>query len=394
MDDPKDLGGRIVELAEELVETPTPTGREEDLHPFLKSVLEGCGFDVELQRVGPRGHNLVARRGDTPLLIATHVDTFPAYTHPEPYTLRREVDLLIGRGVVDVKGQIAALLAAVEARPDLPAQIALVVDEERYGTGSRELEIPEGVRAAVVLEPTDLHPAPAQAGAVDFVAIVYGRAAHGSVPHRGENALLKAYELIRALEELPFLKHKHPLFPEQPRLTVGVVQGGFEPMVVPNACRFEADVRILPGVDFEDALHQLMDCFARFGAEFVLGDAEPPFELAPDEPVLRALSQAIEEALGEPRPAVGMPSWTDAANLVRKGVPTVVFGAGDLAVAHSDFEHVRLSDLVALARVLTRLLEIAPERLRPESPKGAPAQAQAQAHKIKPEIKAEGAWPS
>ncbi len=367
MDEKRDLSARILEFTQELVETPTPTGREEDLHPFLKDVLEGCGFEVSFQQVGTRGHNLIARRGESSLLIATHIDTFPAYTHPEPYTLRREVDLLIGRGVVDVKGQIAALLAAVEAC-DAPVQIALVVDEERYGTGSRELDVQ--AQAAVVLEPTDLHPAPAQAGAVDFIAIVYGRAAHGSVPHRGENALLKAYELIQAIEELPFLKARHPLFPEQPWVTVGVIQGGFEPMVVPNACRFEADVRVLPGVKIEEALHQLMDCFTRFGAEFILGDAEPPFELSQDEPIFQALNQAISEALGEPRPAVGMPSWTDAANLVRKGLPTVVFGAGDLAVAHSDFEHVRLSDLVALARVLRRLLEIAPERLRSEGDQG------------------------
>lgn len=265
---------------------------------------------------------------------------------------------MIARGVLDVKGQIAALLAAVE-RCEHPVRIALVVDEERFGTGSRELAVDPSVRGAVVLEPTNLHPAPAQAGAVDFTAIVYGRAAHGSVPQRGESAILKAFELIRAIEALPFMRAKHPLFPDGPRVTVGTIQGGFEPMVVPNTCRLEADVRFLPGVELEAALQELTHCLRSFGTEFILGDADPPFEISREEPIYRLMTRAVEDALGGGRPPVGMPSWTDAANLVQKGIPTVVFGAGDLAVAHSDREAVSLSGLEALARVLSRLMELA-----------------------------------
>lgn len=347
---------RILELTRALVETPTPTGVEEALHPLLIEVLEGCGFAVELQRTGVGRRNLLARRGESPLLIVTHLDTFPAYTHPEPYRLRREGDELIARGALDVKGQIAALLAAVE-RCDRPIQVALVVDEERFGTGSRELNVDPQIRGAVVLEPTDLHPAPAQAGAVDFTAIVYGKAAHGSLPQRGESAILKAFELIRAIEALPFMSATHPLFPDGPRVTVGTIQGGFEPMVVPNTCRLEADVRFLPGVELEAALQELTQCLQSFQTEFILGDADPPFEISQEEPVYRLLTQAVQDVLGEERRPVGMPSWTDAANLVQKGIPTVVFGAGDLAVAHSDREAVALSDLEALTRVLIRLIE-------------------------------------
>jgi acetylornithine deacetylase/succinyl-diaminopimelate desuccinylase-like protein len=328
---------------------------EEALHPLLIEALEGCGFSVELQRTGVGRRNLLAKRGESPLLIATHLDTFPAYTHPEPYRLRVEGEELIARGALDVKGQIAALLAAVESC-DHPVQVALVVDEERFGTGSRELALDPYVRGAVVLEPTDLHPAPAQAGAVDFTAIVYGKAAHGSLPQRGESAILKAFQLIQAIEALPFMRMRHPLFPDGPRVTVGTIQGGFEPMVVPNTCRLEADVRFLPGVELEAALQELTGCLQAFGTEFILGDADPPFEIPREEPIYRLLARAVEGVLGERRPPVGMPSWTDAANLVQKGIPTVVFGAGDLAVAHSDREAVSLSDLERLARVLIRLM--------------------------------------
>ncbi len=347
---------RILALTRALVEIPTPTGREEALHPLLIEVLEGCGFSVELQRTSVGRRNLLARRGESPLLLVTHLDTFPAYTHPEPYRLRVEGEELIARGALDVKGQIAALLAAVESC-EHPVQIALVVDEERFGTGSRELTVDSRIRGAVVLEPTDLHPAPAQAGAVDFTAILYGKAAHGSLPQRGESAILKAFELIRAIEALPFLRARHPLFPDGPRVTVGTIQGGFEPMVVPNTCRLEADVRFLPGVELEAALEELTRCLQSFGTEFILGDADPPFEISPEEPVYRLLAQAAGDALGEERRPVGMPSWTDAANLVQKGIPTVVFGAGDLARAHSDREAVSLGDLERLAQILIRLME-------------------------------------
>jgi len=349
------ISDRILEIATRLVETPTPTGREEALLPYLKDNLNGCGFSVEEQEVSRGGYNLLASRGESPLLILTHLDTFPAYTHPEPYKLRSEGDLLVGRGILDVKGQIAALLAAVEAC-DLPCKIALVADEERSGTGSEELEVE--AEAAVVLEPTGLHPAPAQAGALELSVIVYGRAAHGSVPQRGENAIMKAYELIHELEGLKFLRARHPLFPEGGLITIGTIRGGFEPLVVPSFCRLELDLRLLPGVMPEQALRELRGLLSRFDAELILSDADPPMEVSQDEEIFKLLSRAIEEALGEARPPVGMPSWTDAANLVNKGIPAVVFGAGDLAAAHSDFEHVSLRELEGLARVLIRLLEL------------------------------------
>jgi acetylornithine deacetylase/succinyl-diaminopimelate desuccinylase len=348
------ISERILEIAARLVETPTPTGREEALLPYLRGLLEGCGFSVEEQEISRGGYNLLASRGESPLLLLAHIDTFPAYTHPEPYKFRREGDLLIGRGIVDVKGQMAALISAVKAC-DLPCQIALVADEERSGTGSEELEVE--AEAAVVLEPTKLHPAPVQAGALELAIIVYGKAAHGSVPHRGENAIMKAFKLIKALEDLPFLKTRHPLF-EGELLTVGAIRGGFEPLVVPSFCRLELDLRLLPGIMPERALRELRELLGRFDAELILSEADPPIEVSQDEQIFKLLSRAIEEALGEARPPVGMPSWTDAANLVDKGIPAVVFGAGDLAAAHSDFEHVSLEELERLTRVLIRLLEL------------------------------------
>ncbi|MFA0742383.1 MAG: hypothetical protein DFNUSKGM_002506, partial [Candidatus Fervidibacter sacchari] len=111
----------LLELVRILVETPTPTGNEKALFPFLTDYLQSHGFTVSEQEVTERHpltppgeySNLIAKRGESRLLISAHLDTFPAYSHPQPYTLRQEGDKLIGRGVVDIKGQIAALLLAV-----------------------------------------------------------------------------------------------------------------------------------------------------------------------------------------------------------------------------------------------------------------------------------------
>jgi len=132
---------QLRELVRVLVETPTPTGSEQALFPFLMDYLQAHEFTVTEQEVTERHpltppgeyRNLLARRGESRLLISAHLDTFPAYTHPQPYTLREEDDRLIARGVVDIKGQIAALLFAI-AQTDAPCQIAFVCDEERGGT--------------------------------------------------------------------------------------------------------------------------------------------------------------------------------------------------------------------------------------------------------------------
>ena len=124
------LRARVRELAAILVQTPTPSGNEAALYPFLTGVLQACGFRVERQMTSLGRENLVARRGQSTLLFSAHVDTYPAYTHPEPYRLRQENDRPIGRGVADCKGQIAALLCAVEL-VEAPCQIAFGVDEER-----------------------------------------------------------------------------------------------------------------------------------------------------------------------------------------------------------------------------------------------------------------------
>ncbi len=354
---------QLRELIRTLVETPTPTGKEKALFPFLTDYLQSHGFEIAEQEVTerhpltPSGEysNLLARRGKSRLLISAHLDTFPAYTHPQPYTLREEGDRLIARGVVDVKGQIAALLLAV-SRTDVPCQIAFVCDEERGGTGSRSLKF--DAEAVLVLEPTDLKPVVAHAGAVEVTATFFGKAAHGSTPHWGDSALEKAVAFADALKTHPLISdQRHPLFERTPLITLGKLEAGSEAMVVPNKAILNFDIRVLPGYSAKAVARLVQDFGTKFKAEVKIDDVAEPVVLNENEEVVKTLKSATAFVTGKEPPSIGYWSWTDAVNYIERGIPSVVFGAGHLGVAHSDEEWVNFSDLLTLSQILARIME-------------------------------------
>lgn len=354
---------QLRELVRILVETPTPTGSEKVLFPFLTDYLQFHKFEVTVQEVTERHpltppgeySNLVAKRGESRLLISAHLDTFPAYTHPQPYTLREDRDRLIARGVVDVKGQIAALLLAV-SQTDAPCQIAFVCDEERGGTGSRSLRL--DADAVLVLEPTDLKPVVAHAGAVEVTATFFGKAAHGSVPHWGESALEKAVAFVDALKTHPLISNQHhPLFERAPFITVGKLESGNEAMVVPNKALLNLDIRVLPSYSAKAIADSVLDLGARFKSEVKIDDIAEPVILDENEKIIKIVKVAIASVTGQEPPSIGYWSWTDAVNYIERGVPAVVFGAGHLGAAHSDEEWVKFNDLLLLSRILVTIME-------------------------------------
>lgn len=354
---------KLRELVRILVETPTPTGSEKALFPFLIDWLQSHGFTVSEQKVTERHpltppgeySNLLAKRSESRLLISAHLDTFPAYSHPQPYTLREDGDRLIGRGVVDTKGQIAALLLAI-SQTSSPCQIAFVCDEERGGTGSRSLEF--DADAVVVLEPTDLKPVVAHAGAVEATATFFGKSAHGSTPHWGDSALEKAVAFADALKTHPLIAdQRHPLFERAPLITLGRLEAGNEAMVVPNKAVLNFDVRVLPGYSAKAIAKLIQEFGARFKAEVKIDDVAEPVTLSEGEEIVSKVKKAVENVTGQSPPAIGYWSWTDAVNYLERGIPAVVFGVGHLGVAHSDEEWVSFNDLITLSRILRCLIE-------------------------------------
>lgn len=332
--------------------------REEPLQLKLARKLQGLGFQVQLQYVAPGRPNLIATRGHRPsLLLLTHADTFPAHDHDNPWELTVDNQGVVrGRGVVDAKGQIAAALEAFRYSKEAVA-FSTVVDEEVDGLGSLHLQVPEGIQAAIVLEPTSLRPAIAQAGFVEIEVAITGRASHGSVPNDDDNAIVRAMRFYQALLGLPFTRILHPLL-GHPKMNLEMLEGGGQRVVVPNQCRLRIDVQVPPGLTSLEVERQLCAAARAFQAELKIVDRAEPFETSPSNVVYQLLDRAIRETVNRPVLPIGMASWTDAANLVAKGVTSIVFGAGDLSVAHSSQETVPLEELEMLAKVLARLLRL------------------------------------
>jgi len=336
-----------------LVEIPSPTGQEKDLQLYLEENLRKLGFETELQEIAPSRPNLVAWRGESPLLIATHSDTFPA----EEYSLREEGGFFYGPGVADAKGQIAALLSVLEVNRS-PLTLAFTVDEEGKGEGSKNLRLPPWVKMAVVLEPTELKIAIAQAGSLDLELSIKGRKAHGACPREGENAIIMAFEAITRIWGLNFMRTKHPIL-GWPQVVPYWIKGGDpELYIVPDEATIRFDVQLFPPFSPEEALRDIEMAIVDYGYLEVL-DSDPPFEISPEAEVVKLAEEAFFLALGQRATLTGMPSWTDAEPLHHKGIEVIVFGAGKLAEAHTEGERVSLEELKLLAAVLDRLISLA-----------------------------------
>lgn len=345
-----------------LVAIQSESGQEQAILAYLEARLEALGLSPVRQTVNGDRFNLIWTPSSRPqLLLTAHVDTVPAFDHPDRHCPRIEGGRLYGRGSADAKAGIAAILLALEQAcvkglQDAPFAVAFTVDEEQEGLGSKVL--PEVVRAegAVVLEPTELMICPAEAGSLEVRLEIAGLAAHGSAFEAGKNPILQAASLIEAFKQLSFVKGSHPLIGKG-GFNIMEVKGGLPALLVPEQCELFVDFRILPGQDLEAAKAELLELLRgeRVKAEFI--DVSPPFELHGDEPIVQLMKRASHKALGEAPQIGGMKSWTDAEHLYASGIPSVVFGPGKLALAHTRWEHVELNEVVKAASVLYHAIE-------------------------------------
>lgn len=353
----KDILNELTSLLFTLISIPSPTGQEMALLLWLSRYIEEMGLDFMWQKVDRDRANLIAWRGHPPFLIATHIDTVPAWGHPYAFYPKIEGSKVYGRGAIDTKGQIAALLLAIK-RTKTPCAIALFVDEEKEARGSELFYLPKeiDIKGAIVLEPTGFNLAITEAGSIEIYLKIKGKAAHGSMPHRGKNAIETFYEFYKDLKQLPFLQITHPLFPDI-GVNVGKIHGGVDCQIIAETCEAEIDVPILPGIKIEEAKGQIVQLLEDYKIDFEIKSQDPPWETSPNESVVKILESCVSNILKRKPSYIGMPAWTDAANLLQKGIPSVVFGVGDLALAHTPREYADLNELVSLSLILKNLLE-------------------------------------
>jgi acetylornithine deacetylase/succinyl-diaminopimelate desuccinylase len=330
---------------------------------------------------GDRANVTAVVRGSLPgptLMLNGHLDTVPGYGMRDAYRPAVRDGRLYGRGAVDMKAALAAMVACLEvlSAPDVTfrGQLVLtaVAGEESGSAGMAALTavpdpgVPARADFAIVGEPTSMNVARAHKGAMWIEVEFEGLATHGSVPHEGINATYHAARFITAVETrlVPRLSARtHPVLGSA-TVNVGVVRGGDRPPMVPAQCSVQLDRRWLPGERHEEVLDEVRGIVAE------LRQADPrvsavvremdgtsafvhaPLECPAEHPGVVLLSEVVGERLPDAAEPVGVNFWTDGALLAaRTGTPTVVCGPGDIAQAHSLDEWIALEQVHAATEV-------------------------------------------
>jgi succinyl-diaminopimelate desuccinylase len=340
---------------------------------FLGSTAARAGLDVNFQKVARGRSNVIARlapsgKSKRRILLAPHMDTVAACA-PDQFVPRVANGRLYGRGACDTKGSVAAMLTALITlarsgnRPDETEFIfAALVDEENIQTGSRALAA-SGLRAdlAIVGEPTRLKIVTAHKGSVWLRLETRGKAAHGSCPDLGKNAVHEMACIVDLLETdyaQQLRRRRHPLLGPA-TISVGSIRGGTQPNIVPASCIASADRRTLPGENDRQVCAEIDKLLRKKGLCAKI-DSEKPSDCAPMEtdprlPLVHGLLKIARQ-----RKPVGVKFFCDASVLAKAGIPSVVFGPGDIAQAHTADEWVELKSVERAAALLLMFFQSLP----------------------------------
>ena len=313
---------------------------------------------------------LVADAGpdDAPvtILLHGHLDVVPG--HEEQFRPRLEGDRLFGRGAYDMKGGLAALMLAIADLQDLTdvrVRLGIVPDEESEEEVERgcDLLVEQGFIGdfAVTGEPTDMLVGIAAKGVLAMRINVAGLAAHGATPWLGENAILRAIEVFREIESLPFAGESSELY-DRPSINLGRVIGGDALNKVPDACVIDVDVRYLPEQDPDAILEQVRGIK---GAELVSIFQRPPAVVDPSSPFVQALCDAASPHHPDEVTSVGRDGASDAVSFLRAGIPAVEFGPLG-AGHHGPEEWVSIPSLASYRRTITDFVRSLPGQVHEE----------------------------
>ncbi|MGZ5424258.1 MAG: M20/M25/M40 family metallo-hydrolase [Candidatus Aminicenantales bacterium] len=381
-----------------LIEFRSTPGAEDGVQAFLFDLLSSAGFPARPVSIDEAitadpdytpvpGHESYRGRpnilvtlegagGGRSAIVNTHTDIVPA---PDGmFTATTENALVRGRGACDAKGQVATLLLTLRAlrelgiRLDGDVEAQFVIEEEAGGNGSLSA-IAGGQRAdaAVVLEPTGLVVRSANRGAAWFRLSVAGRSVHMGRYREGVSAFDELLGLIPLLKDyesgLREASKGTPGFPDDPSpvvVNIGRVRAGDWPSTVPGECVAEGGIAFLPNrtarrieAEVQVLIRDRATPWAREHARFELtGLRNEAFETPAGHPAVRAFRDTAAEVLG-PHPAEGWNASCDARLFFhRGGMPTLVFGAGDLGHAHSLEERIDMGDIIQAAEVLAKFL--------------------------------------
>ena len=334
---------------------------------FMKGWLEARDVEVIGETYNGRpvlAATVGASRGPT-IVLHGHLDVVPG--RPEQFEPRVVGDRLYGRGAYDMKGGLAAMMCAVRdlaAQDGVRVHFVCVCDEESDEQTLRGSDhvVQKGYTGdfAITGEPTNLHIGVQAKGVLVARVQVSGRSAHGSTPWIGDNAVLKALDVFRGIESLPFTRETSELF-DRPSINLGRIVGGDAVNRVPDSCAIDLDIRYLPGQDSDEILAAMG---AHEGAEVTKVFHREPIVVARENPYVQILAEAVcsitplRESI-----AVGRDGTSDVISFLDAGMPGVEFGpVGD--GHHGPEEYVSIESLDQYRRALVAFVDLIPQRAR------------------------------
>ncbi len=348
---------------------------EAEIARFLGDYMRRMGLSVNYQEIGPGRYNVIGilrgSGGGKSLILNGHIDTVSTEGMDiPPLEPTFEDGRVYGRGSFDMKGGVAAMVEAVNALVDAGVKtrgdvvITGVGDEEYASLGTEAVVKEYHTDAAINCEPTGLDVVLAHKGFAWIRTTVEGKAAHGSLPSEGVDAIAKAAHLLVGVEDMAnreLARKTHPLV-GSPSVHASLINGGRELSTYPDKCAVELERRTIPGEtrdtvvnEMEALIRRLKAADPQFKAQNDVFFYRPSFEVSPSERIVQALRQSCVDVLGEEPEYSGTMAWLDSAILKDAGIPTAVFGPFGTG-AHSAVEWVDFRSVMDTARILSRAI--------------------------------------
>jgi acetylornithine deacetylase len=340
------------------------------------AAMKKAGLDVVFQEASPGRRNVIgvldgATTGPA-VMFCGHIDTVGVEGMRDPFVPRVENGRMYGRGAQDMKGGVAAMIAAAGTLATRWKRgrliVAAVVDEEYMSIGAEALVREWRADAAIVTEPTDLQMAVGHKGFAWVEVVTRGRAAHGSRPAEGRDAIARMGRVLVSLEARDReLRARTPIaFQGTGSMHASIINGGRELSSYPDSCTLQMERRTVTGEDeavvaaeMEELLGRLRREDAEFEASARVTGYRAAYCLDPAHRLPQALGLALGQA-GRSSEPVGMSFWTDAALLAGAGIPSILFGPGGAGL-HSVVEYVNLDDVYLcrdiLCETVNRMIE-------------------------------------
>jgi acetylornithine deacetylase/succinyl-diaminopimelate desuccinylase family protein len=350
------------------INSENPPGNERDIAKYIKDFLEGLKIPTELIEFEKNRFDVVASIGKGKgLMFNGHLDTVPAGELNKwtcnPFEGKIAAEKIYGRGSSDMKGGIASVLIAVKnlSKENFKGRLLLtfVADEEVELRGSEYLiknrkEIFKGIKYGLIAECNDMNLTTSQKGIVQIKVKFKGKAAHGSTPKLGDNAIYKAAEFIEELRKLmsQLNKKKNPILGSG-TINVGTIKGGTKINVVPEYCDLEIDRRIIPGENFIIVMKQINKILKRLRlkANIELGKSRMPMQISDKLELIRIIRSLTRAKI------VGEAGYTEAEMYYRDvNIPCISFGPGLATQAHTTNEYIPIKNLKRATKLYEQII--------------------------------------